>query len=121
MKLLMSTKAQFKMYLDEDLIERLRHVAKKSGKDSGQEVAEEVLKVYLPVWSTVQQETTRALEYQTKLIVEADGAASATEIRAGQGDVPETFLTYSAPIDDSERPAKGGKTQTVPVLKEKAK
>jgi hypothetical protein len=70
MKLPMGTKRQFKMYLDDDLVERLRRAAEKIGKDSGQEVAEEVLAIYLPVWASVNDATRRAIDYQTKIIGE---------------------------------------------------
>jgi len=61
----MSTK-QFKMYLDEDFVERLESMAVKAGRRSAQQVAEEILSTYLPVWSTVNDAMNRAIRYQTE-------------------------------------------------------
>lgn len=70
MKLLMGTKVQFKMYLDDDLVERLKKAADKCGKNSGQEVVEEILAVYLPVWTSVNESMRRAVDFQTKTFME---------------------------------------------------
>lgn len=63
MKLLVSTK-QFKMYLDDDLVERIKKSAEKSGRASAQQLAEEILSIYLPVWNAVNDATRRAVEVQ---------------------------------------------------------
>lgn len=68
MKLLMSTKRQFKMYLDEDLVERLKQAATRFSRDSGQDIVEEIVSIYLPTWIAVNDSMRRAVEYQTKLI-----------------------------------------------------
>lgn len=65
MKVLMGTK-QFKMILDEELVERLRNAADSTGRDSAQHLAEEILTIYLPVYTAVSTATRRAIEYQTK-------------------------------------------------------
>lgn len=70
MKLLMGTKTQFKMYLDDDLVARLRQAADRIGKASGQEVAEEIIKLYLPVWTVVNEYTQRAIGFQTNIVTE---------------------------------------------------
>lgn len=64
MNVLVGTK-QFKMILDEEFVERLRVVAKKTGRDSAQHLAEEVLSIYLPVYVAVSEATKRAVMYQT--------------------------------------------------------
>ena len=64
MKLLMGTKPQFKMYLDEELVEKLRQAATRFSRGSGQEIAEEILTIYLPVWVAVNDSMRRAVEYQ---------------------------------------------------------
>lgn len=86
MKLLMGTR-QFKMYLDDEIVERLEALAVKHGLRSGQQVVEELLQVYLPVWATVSDSMKRAVAFQTR----------AQTVRQTE------------------------KTQTLPVLKEKAK
>jgi hypothetical protein len=70
MKLPMGTKKQFKMYLDDELVERLRQVAERLGKGSGQEVAEEVISTYLQLWIAVTESTRRAIDFQTRQIFE---------------------------------------------------
>lgn len=66
----MGTKRQFKMYLDDELVERLKSLANKLGKGSGQEIAEEIIAVYLPVWASVSDSMRRALDFQTKKIAD---------------------------------------------------
>ncbi|HEY8562829.1 MAG TPA: hypothetical protein VIL74_20795 [Pyrinomonadaceae bacterium] len=53
-------KSQFKMYLSDELVDRLKLVAEKTGRSSGQEVAEEVLSRYLSVWSALEIEFRKA-------------------------------------------------------------
>lgn len=67
---LMGTKRQFKMYLSDDLLERLENAAEKIGKRSGQEVAEEILTIYLPVWTNVNDSMNRAVTYQINKVSE---------------------------------------------------
>lgn len=70
MKLLMSTK-QFKMYLEEELVERLERIAERHGRRSAQQVAEEILLTYLPVWAAVSDAMARAVTYQSSQSQEA--------------------------------------------------
>lgn len=60
----MSTK-QFKMYLEDELVERLERVAERNGRRSAQQVAEEILLTYLPVWTAVSDAMARAVTYQS--------------------------------------------------------
>ena len=63
----MSTKKkQFKMYLTDDLVERLAEATIRTGASSSQEVVEEVLYYYLDVWVSVQEQTRQAVDKQTK-------------------------------------------------------
>lgn len=62
----MSTKRQFKMYLDEDVFERLRAAAEKYDRDSGQTVVAELIAVYLPTWTAVNESMRRAVDFQLK-------------------------------------------------------
>jgi hypothetical protein len=66
----MGTKKQFKMYLEEDLFERLKQAAEKIGKSSGQEVAEEIICTYFPVWLNVNDSMNRAVQYQINKVSE---------------------------------------------------
>ena len=65
MKVLVGTK-QFKMVIDESLIDRLRHTAQRTGRDSAQHVAEEIIEFYLPIYTAVFDATRRAIAYQSE-------------------------------------------------------
>ena len=75
MKLLMSTKEQFKMYLDPELVTRLGQLADKNGRRSAQQVAEEIIDTYWTVWSAFADAARRAAEFQIKKEVEASPQA----------------------------------------------
>lgn len=71
MKLLMSTKEQFKMYLPQDVIDDLDRVALSHGKRSSQEVVMELITFYLPVWKAVHKHTNQAVQSHTQHVVKA--------------------------------------------------
>lgn len=62
----MPAKRQFKMQLEDDMIDRLKSASKRFGRDTAQEVAEEILVLYYPVWLAVSESARRAVEYQTR-------------------------------------------------------
>lgn len=66
----MSTKKQFKLSLEDDVVARIEAAANKSGKRSGQEVVEELINIYLPVWVSVNDSMQRAINYQKNKIAE---------------------------------------------------
>jgi hypothetical protein len=70
MNLLMPTKRQFKMQLEDDMIGRLKSAAARLGRDTAQEVAEEILSVYFPVWLAVGESARRAIDYQVRSMSE---------------------------------------------------
>lgn len=84
---LMGTKKQFKMYLSDDLLERLEKAAEKIGKRSGQEVVEEILTIYLPVWTNVNDSMNRAVKYQINKVSE-EIVSSEKEVKS-QGSTSE--------------------------------
>jgi hypothetical protein len=69
MKLLMSTKGQFKMYLEPEMIERLNEVALRFNRDSKQSVVEEIVTIYLPTWIAVNTSMARAVEFQVQALI----------------------------------------------------
>lgn len=95
----MSSKKQFKLWLDPDIIDRLSSAGKKFGRSSPQEVVEELIGVYLPLWTTVNTATLRALDHQSKIIAEVHAEAEL--------DVLDRTLS--------------GRKQVAAVLKEKAR
>jgi hypothetical protein len=83
MNVLMSPKVQFKMQLEDDRVERLKIVAKRFGRDTAQEVAEEILSTYFPVWLAVAEATGRAVDFQTRRILES-GEQSKREVNSSK-------------------------------------
>lgn len=62
----MTKKVQFKMYLPEELAEKLKLTAEKTGRSSGQDVAEQVITYYLNVWSVLEVAIQAATKEQVK-------------------------------------------------------
>lgn len=58
-------KKQFKLWIEEDQLDRLSEIADRFGRGSAQQVVEEVLALYLPVWVTVNTAVNRAVHAQT--------------------------------------------------------
>ncbi len=70
MKLLMSTKGQFKMYLEPEMIERLNDAALRFNRGSKQLVVAEIVSLYLPTWVAINTSMTRAIELQVQKMIE---------------------------------------------------
>lgn len=64
-------KKQFKLYLEEAVIERLTDAGLKYGRGTPQQVIEEMIDLYFPLWSAVNVSTLRAMDQQTQLITKA--------------------------------------------------
>lgn len=96
MKLLMGTKPQFKMYLDQDLIDKLDALAARTGRRSGQAVAEEVIDIYLPAWTATVDAMRRAVTYQTTVQSEIADLGTVDEFdldaRIRTGDGPASIM-----------------------------
>lgn len=127
MKLLMSTK-QFKMYLEDELVERLERVAERNGRRSAQQVAEEILLTYLPVWTAVSDAMARAVTYQSTheerkperhLAPVVARIAPAIDREPSRAEVRR--MINADEIDEIERRITPRKTQRIPQLKQKAK
>ena len=103
----MGTKQQFKMYLPDDLVEKFKDAAERLGKNSGQEVAAEILSIYFPVWLSVNESLSRAVEFQINLVAgelaakskkgaplssSADGASAAPAVKSRKG-IPSAEIT----------------------------
>jgi hypothetical protein len=70
MKLLMSTKPQFKMYLEPEMIDRLNELALRFNRGSKQIVVAEIVSLYLPTWVAVNTSMARAVELQVQNMLE---------------------------------------------------
>lgn len=97
----MGTKKQFKMYLEEDLFDRLKGAADKLGKSSGQEVAEEILSIYFPVWLNINDSMNRAVQYQTNVVAE-----ELTSRNKKQNKSDFIYVEDKGPLDDEMNPKK---------------
>lgn len=95
----MSPKRQFKMQLEDDHIERLKVVAKRFGRDTAQEVAEEILTAYFPVWLAVAEATGRAVDYQTRKILEADIKGKREVNGSNVEIIPDSGISFVSKID----------------------
>jgi len=100
----MSTKGQFKMYLDEDMIERLKQAATRFSRDSGQDVVEEIISIYLPTWVAVNESMRRAIEFQNnKLAKESERLANASK------GIPVAPRSTSRPIPFNKKHVESNK------------
>lgn len=59
-------KNQFKMYLDQDWIDRLTDAGAKYGRGSPQSVVEELINIYFPVWASVNTAMQKAVDQQSR-------------------------------------------------------
>ena len=76
MYVVVAEKKQFKLWLEEDSIERLTIAGKRFGRSSAQEVVEELIAVYLPTWMAVNDSMRRSIDYQMKLISNSEQVAN---------------------------------------------
>jgi hypothetical protein len=100
MTLTMAEKRQFKMYLDDELRQRVKEAATRFNRSSGQEVVEEILSTYLPTWVAVNAAMNRAIDVQAqrRLSEAADAAEYFIQTGPGVGSVysPKTGSTPDA-------------------------
>jgi hypothetical protein len=90
-------KKQFKLWLEEDSLDRLTDIAHRFGRGSAQQVVEELIALYLPVWTSVNTALDRAVQQQTRLNIVQDDPTL--------GDIaPES--THPLPIKGSAPAAK---------------
>lgn len=104
-KVLMGTKKQFKLYLEEEIVDRLETVASRSGKRSGQEVVEELIDVYLPVWVSINDSMQRAINYQKNMIAEEMATVASRANDGAAFDAPKHSHLHI--VEDEEIPHGG--------------
>jgi hypothetical protein len=104
----MSTKEQFKMYLDPEMIERLDRLAEKNGRRSSQQVAEEIIAIYLPVWTAVTDAANRAISYQTQTQPEPKFEAFDLDAKIREGGSPDMIMSEWFTFEGRETPSDFG-------------
>lgn len=66
MTYLMHQKKQFKMTLNEDIVDRLTTASEKFSRGSPQLVVEELIEIFLPTWVEMNAAMIRATRYQSQ-------------------------------------------------------
>jgi hypothetical protein len=99
-------KKQFKLYFEEELIERLSAAGRRYGRGTPQQVVEEIIETYLPLWSTVNTATSRAIETQMRRLSEDPGPDEELgEERSGSGKRTRP-VPYDGEITDGKQKRK---------------
>ena len=81
----MSTKGQFKMYLEPEMIDRLNELALRFSRGSKQSIVEEIVSVFLPTWIAVNTSIVRAIEVQVQNQVGESERRANTKLDAVKG------------------------------------
>lgn len=80
----MAAKAQFKMYIETDLRERLNDAADRFHRGSAQDLVEEIVSIYLPTWIAVNTSMNRAIDVQAQKRLEDADRSNVSRIERGE-------------------------------------
>ncbi len=76
-------KDQYKLRLEEDLVQRLTEISQRFGWNSGNEVAADVIGRYLDFWVAAQEQALETYEAQRAQTLGGLGKAHAAQPRSG--------------------------------------
>lgn len=81
-----SEKKQLKMYVTDDVLDRLEAAARRTNRGSKQDVVAELIEFYLPVWERIEIETRKAtlrqMGHLTDNNVDVNGKLLATKSKS---------------------------------------